>query len=56
MADNPLLNLLKGRASAGPDLRVHLSERDGASLHDKMRQAYWWITNNAVICPFYDIN
>ncbi len=55
MADNPLLNLLKGRASAGPDLRVHLSQRDGASLHDKMRQAYWWITNNAVICPFYDI-
>ena len=20
-----------------------------------MRQAYWWITNNAVICPYYDI-
>jgi len=20
-----------------------------------MRQAYWWVTNNAVICPYYDI-
>ena len=52
---NPLLGLLRGRAAAGRDLSVHLSERDGASLHDKMRQAYWWITNNAVICPYYDL-
>lgn len=47
--------LLTGRASADKGLSVHLSERDGGSLHDKMRQAYWWITNNAVICPYYDI-
>ena len=20
-----------------------------------MRQAYWWIANNAVICPYYDV-
>jgi len=50
-----LARLLQGRAKATPDLQVHLSERDGADLHDKMRQAYWWITNNAVICPYYDI-
>lgn len=50
-----LSSLLRGRASVQPDLTVHLSERDGATLHDKMRQAYWWITNNAVICPYYDI-
>src|SRR5499425_1292404 len=50
-----LSSLLRGRAGVGPDLTVHLSERDGATLHDKMRQAYWWITNNAVICPYYDI-
>jgi MoxR-like ATPase len=50
-----LTSLLRGRARADGDLQVHLSERDGASLHDKMRQAYWWITNNAVICPYYDI-
>lgn len=50
-----LLDLFKGRAKADADLKVHLSERDGTSLHDKMRQAYWWITNNAVICPYYDI-
>ena len=47
--------LLSGRASADKGLSVHLSERDGGGLHDKMRQAYWWITNNAVICPYYDI-
>ncbi len=54
--DNPLTRLLRGRAKAAPgQVAVHLSARDGASLHDKMRQAYWWITNNAVICPYYDI-
>ncbi len=51
-----LLDLLEGRASPDRDrLEVHLSERDGKDLHDKMRQAYWWITNNAVISPYYDI-
>lgn len=53
--ESPLLGLLRGRAHVGPDLKVHLSERDGADLHAKMRQAYWWITNNAVICPYYDV-
>jgi MoxR-like ATPase len=54
--DNPLTRLLRGRAQVTPGaVSVHLSARDGASLHDKMRQAYWWITNNAVICPYYDI-
>jgi MoxR-like ATPase len=53
--DNPLLRLLRGRAQPRADLSVHLSARDGADLHAKMRQAYWWITNNAVICPYYDI-
>src|SRR5215468_2327024 len=52
---DPIGKLLRGRASAKKDLTVHLSARDGATLHDKMRQAYWWITNNAVICPYYDI-
>ncbi|HSP77141.1 MAG TPA: MoxR family ATPase [Myxococcaceae bacterium] len=47
--------LLSGRATADKGLSVHLSERDGGSLHDKMRQAYWWITNNAILCPYYDI-
>jgi len=40
-SDDPLTSLMRGRASAGKDLAVHLSERDGGSLHDKMRQAYW---------------
>jgi MoxR-like ATPase len=55
MDDNPILRLLEGRAKSAPNLEVRLSDRDGRSLHDKMRQAYWWITNNAVICPYYDI-
>jgi MoxR-like ATPase len=50
-----LASLLRGRATVQKDLTVRLSERDGASLNDKMRQAYWWITNNAVICPYYDM-
>ena len=54
-SDSLVSRLLGGRAAAGPDLRVHLSDRDGPSLHDKMRQAYWWVTNNAVLCPYYDI-
>lgn len=39
----------------GADLNVHLSEREGVDLHHKMRQAYWWIVNNAVMCPYYDV-
>jgi MoxR-like ATPase len=51
-----LLDLLEGRSSPDRDgLEVHLSERDGKDLHDKMRQAYWWITNNAIISPYYDV-
>ncbi len=54
--DNILSRLLGGgRAAVGPDLQVHLSEREGADPHHKMRQAYWWIVNNAVFCPYYDI-
>jgi len=44
-----------GRAKASEDLSIHLSARDGSSLQDKMRQAYWWIVNNAIIAPHYDI-
>ncbi|MFN8390189.1 MAG: MoxR family ATPase [Bdellovibrionota bacterium] len=44
-----------GRAKVKDDLTIHLSERDGGTLHDKMRQAYWWIINNAIIVPHYDI-
>ncbi|MFN7973203.1 MAG: MoxR family ATPase [Acidobacteriota bacterium] len=56
MGDESILSrLLKGRATAGSDLAVHLSDRDGPALSHKMRQAYWWITNNAVLCPYYDI-
>jgi hypothetical protein len=27
----------------------------GASLDEKLRQAYFWITNHGIISPFYDI-
>ena len=48
-------DLLSGRAQTTADLKVHLTARDGASLQDKFRQAYWWIVNNAVITPYYDV-
>jgi MoxR-like ATPase len=53
--DSLVGRLLDGRAKVDEDLSVHLSERDGTSLHDKMRQAYWWVVNNAILCPFYDV-
>lgn len=39
----------------GPVSREKGAVEPGAGLDDKMRQAYYWITNNAVITPFYDI-
>jgi MoxR-like ATPase len=53
--DSLLSRLLEGRAKVTSDLTVHLSDRDGKDLHDKMRQAYWWIVNNAILCPYYDV-
>jgi MoxR-like ATPase len=50
-----LARLLQGRAKATPDLQVDLSDADGPDLWQKMDRAYWWITNNAVICPYYDM-
>ncbi|MCA9538664.1 MAG: AAA family ATPase [Myxococcales bacterium] len=47
--------LLSGRAEVSPSLTLHLSDRDGPGLADKLRQAYYWIVNNAVIVPYYDV-
>ena len=47
--------LLQGRAQVKENLDVHLTARDGEALQDKFRQAYWWIVNNAVITPYYDV-
>lgn len=60
MADEPkpaltFAELIRGRAAAAPDLTLHLSGRDGPGLADKLRQAYYWIVNNAVIVPYYDV-
>ncbi|MBI3099074.1 MAG: AAA family ATPase, partial [Planctomycetes bacterium] len=51
----PPPRLLSGRARVDPDLHLHLSERDGPGVAEKLRQAYWWIVNNAIICPYYDM-
>jgi len=48
-------SLFQGRAKAAKDLSLHLSARDGKGLVEKARQAYYWIVNNAVIVPYYDI-
>ncbi|MCK6571943.1 MoxR family ATPase [Myxococcota bacterium] len=49
------LDLISGRAHVAEDLTLHLSGRDGPGLADKLRQAYFWIVNNAVIVPYYDV-
>jgi MoxR-like ATPase len=48
-------SLFQGRAKPARDLTLHLSAREGKGLVDKARQAYYWIVNNAVIVPYYDI-
>src|SRR4051812_6144159 len=48
-------DLLQGRAQVTADLKVHLSEREGAALQKKWLQAYLWIVNNAVLSPYYDV-
>lgn len=53
--DDLVSSLLSGRAKVDADLKLHLSERDGPGLADKLRQAYWWIVNNAILCPYYDM-
>ncbi len=55
-ATDIIADLLQGRASVTPQLTVQLSARDGGSLQDKFRQAYFWIVNNAVISPYYDVH
>lgn len=47
--------LFTGRAHAEGPLELKLSAREGPSLAAKLRQAYYWIVNNAVIAPYYDI-
>lgn len=47
--------LFSGRAKVDEDLSLHLSTREGPSLAAKLRQAYYWIVNNAIIAPYYDI-
>jgi hypothetical protein len=47
--------LFTGRAKADESLGLHLSTREGPALAAKLRQAYYWIVNNAIIAPYYDI-
>ena len=41
--------LYLGPAAAGP------AEAEAQALDEKLRQAYFWVVNHAVISPFYDI-
>ena len=49
------LSIFRGRARVDGNLDLKLSSREGASLPAKLRQAYYWIVNNAIIAPYYDI-
>jgi MoxR-like ATPase len=44
-------DLYQGPATAAGDGQTAAA----IDLDEKLRQAYFWIVNNAVICPFYDI-
>ncbi len=46
---------LEGRAKPGPELRVTLAPRRTAGLAGKLRRAYAWITERAIVCPYHDI-
>ncbi|GEM_PF-114270 len=40
---------------AGPSGESGTAESEGAGLDEKLRQAYFWIVNHAIISPYYDI-
>jgi MoxR-like ATPase len=46
---------LDGRAKPGPDLTVTLAPRRAAGLAHKLRRAYAWITESAIVCPYHDL-
>jgi MoxR-like ATPase len=46
---------LDGRAKPGPDLTVTLAPRRARGLAGKLRRAYAWITESAVVCPSHDV-
>ncbi|MEZ4458370.1 MAG: AAA family ATPase [bacterium] len=39
----------------GPAGTTNPSDESSVALDEKLRQAYFWITNHAIISPFYDI-
>lgn len=43
-------DLYRGPAAGGPE-----PAGEAAPLDEKLRQAYFWITNHAIISPFYDV-
>ena len=43
-------DLYRGPAEAGG-----AAEASGLPLDEKLRQAYFWVTNHAIISPFYDV-
>ncbi len=44
-----------GPAETEGELSTHLSDLDGQTLADKLRQVYAWILNNAILTPTYDL-
>jgi len=47
---------LDGRAKPGPDLTLAVAPRRASGLAGKLRRAYAWITESAVVCPYHDID
>ncbi|MBN2494425.1 MAG: AAA family ATPase [Deltaproteobacteria bacterium] len=45
----------EGPAETDGTLTTHLSALDGPHLADKLRRSYYWILNNAILTPVYDL-
>jgi MoxR-like ATPase len=44
-----------GRAKPGPDMTIALGPRRATGLAAKLRRAYAWITESAIVVPYHDI-
>jgi MoxR-like ATPase len=55
-AQQLLQSWLDGRASLGPDQSVRFADLHAPGLAERFRRAYDWITDNALIAPYHDID
>lgn len=54
-AHNLVQSWLKGRARVEDDLTLMISPRQAPTLAEKFRRAYQWISTNAILSPYVDL-